>query len=273
MKKMVWLAIFALTSSGLAVETSVTIAGHIPGTLSMPDKVNGKVPAVLMLHGFASQKDEVGDMYKNLAAKLAEQGIASLRIDFQGSGASKIPFEKMTFTNQVTDAQAALDYLKGLSGVDAARLGVIGFSMGGSVAIKLASNPANPIKSLALWSSASSRALAGLQIESREKAEKDGKVEVDLGWTKITLGKDFFTANQHLDLEGDIARYRGNTLIVYGTADDLSGNAPYLLYNLKGKVRNLVLIDGADHIYHVLSDDKSESTQVIQLTTNWFAGL
>lgn len=50
-------------------------------------------------------------------------------------------------------------------------------------------------------------------------------------------------------------------MIVYGTADPLSGNAPYFLYNLQGKVRNLVLIDGADHIYHVLTDDKSESNQ------------
>ena len=81
----------ALASSGLAAETSVTIGGHIPGTLSIPDRATGKVPAVLLLHGFASSKDEVGDMYKNLAAKLAAQGIASLRIDFQGSGASTVP--------------------------------------------------------------------------------------------------------------------------------------------------------------------------------------
>lgn len=273
MNKLVWLTVLALASSGMAAQTSVTLAGHIPGTLTMPAKATGKVPAVLLLHGFASQKDEVGDMYKNLAAKLADMGIASLRIDFQGSGDSKIPFEKMTFTNQVSDAQSAFDYLKGAQGIDSNRLGVLGFSMGGAVAIKLALNPANPIKSLGLWSSASSREMASLESEYREKADKDGKVEVDLGWTKITLGKEFFAANQNLTLESDIGRFKGNTLIVYGTADELSGNAPYFLYNLKGKVRNLVLIDGADHIYHVLSDDKSESNQVINLTADWFKGL
>ena len=92
MKKLGWLLFCALASSGLTVESSVTIAGHVPGTLSLPDNAGGKVPAVLLLHGFASQKDEVGNMYKRLAAKLAAQGIASLRIDFQGSGESKIPF-------------------------------------------------------------------------------------------------------------------------------------------------------------------------------------
>ena len=38
-------------------------------------------------------------------------------------------------------------------------------------------------------------------------------------------------------------------------------------------MRQLVLIDGADHIYHVLSDDKSESHQVIDTTADWFKGL
>lgn len=273
MTKLGWLTVFALASSGLAVESSVTIGGHIPGTLSIPDKVASKVPAVLLLHGFASNKDEVGDMYKNLATKLAAQGVASLRIDFQGSGASKVPFEQMTFTNQISDAQAAFDYLKGLSGVDTQRLGVVGFSMGGGVAIKLAANSTNSIKSMALWSSTSSRSLANIESDYREQAQKEGKVNIDLGWTKITLGKDFYSSILNQDLEADIGKYRGNTLIVYGTADDLSGNAPYFLYGLKGKVRNLVLIDGADHIYHVLSDDKSESNQVINTTADWFKGL
>lgn len=273
MIRLTWLTALALASSGLAAESNVMIAGHIPGTLNLPDRAAGKAPAVLLLHGFASQKDEVGDMYKNLAGKLAALGIASLRIDFQGSGASTIPLEMMTFTNQVSDAQAAFDYMKSLGNVDPSRLGVLGFSMGGGVAIKLAANPANPIKSLGLWSSTSSRSLANLQAEYREKAEKEGKVGIDLGWTKITLGKDFFTSVQNQDLESDIGKFKGNTLIVYGTADELAGNAPYFLYNLKGKVRSLVLISGADHIYHVLTPDKSESNQVINLTADWFKGL
>jgi len=44
------------------------------------------VPAVLLLHGFASSKDEVGNMYAREAKALAEKGIASLRIDFAGFG-------------------------------------------------------------------------------------------------------------------------------------------------------------------------------------------
>lgn len=273
MKKLGWLLFCTLASSGLAVESSVTIAGTVPGTLSLPANASGKVPAVLLLHGFVSQKDEVGDMYKNLAVKLAAQGIASLRIDFQGSGDSKIAFEQMTFTNQVSDAQAAFDYLRERPEVDPARLGLLDFSMGGGVAIKVAANTANPVKSLALWSSTGSRSLADIEAGFRATAEKEGVVDVDLGFTKIKLGKAFYNSIQNQNLEADIGKFKGNTVIVYGTVDPLSGNAPYFLYNLQGKVRNLVLINGADHIYHVLTDDKTESNQVIDTTTNWFRGL
>ena len=66
-------------------EKAVTLEGGIQGILCEPE-AESPLPAVLMLHGFASQKDEVGNMYKRLAAALGEQGIASLRIDFRGWG-------------------------------------------------------------------------------------------------------------------------------------------------------------------------------------------
>ena len=68
-------------------EYTVTLDGEIAGVVVQPSG-DGPFPAVLMLHGFASSKDEVGGMYQRLAAQLGEQGIASLRIDFRGWGES-----------------------------------------------------------------------------------------------------------------------------------------------------------------------------------------
>lgn len=48
-------------------EYAVTLAGEIAGTVVKPAG-DGSFATVLMLHGFASMKDEVGDMYKRLAA-------------------------------------------------------------------------------------------------------------------------------------------------------------------------------------------------------------
>lgn len=65
----------------------MTLDNGVVATLAMPAS-DSAVPAVLMLHGFASVRDEVGEMYKRLAAELGERGIASLRIDFRGWGES-----------------------------------------------------------------------------------------------------------------------------------------------------------------------------------------
>src|SRR5215211_2849288 len=85
---------------------------RIPGILALP-KAGGAArsyPAVLMLHGFASHKDEVGDMYLREARALAERGIASLRIDFAGTGDSEQPYTANTWTGMVADAVTAHDW-------------------------------------------------------------------------------------------------------------------------------------------------------------------
>ena len=68
----------------------VTLDNGVAGTLQRPlgVDVTQKAPVVLMLHGFGSSKDEVGNMYARLADALAQRGVGSLRIDFRGFGKS-----------------------------------------------------------------------------------------------------------------------------------------------------------------------------------------
>jgi hypothetical protein len=44
-------------------------------TLTLP-RPDGTSPAALLLHGFASHRDEVGGLYRRLAAALAARGVA-----------------------------------------------------------------------------------------------------------------------------------------------------------------------------------------------------
>lgn len=111
-----------------------------------------KAPAVLICHGLAGNKVGKHRMYVALSECLAKEGIASLRIDFRGSGDSEGPFSEMTYSSEVNDAVLALNYLYKHPQVDGERIGIFGRSFGGAVAI-MASERFKKVKSIALWAS------------------------------------------------------------------------------------------------------------------------
>ncbi len=109
-------------------------------------------PAILLCHGLAGNKSGKSRLYVALSQKLAEQGIASLRIDFRGSGDSEGEFSEMTLESEVSDALLALEFLKTIPDIYTQRIGLFGRSVGGMVALK-AARCYGEIKSLAIWAS------------------------------------------------------------------------------------------------------------------------
>ena len=174
----------------------ITSGDHqVPGIFAVP-KAGGsaaKHPAVLLLHGFASQKDEVGNMYKNLARGLAEHGIASLRIDFAGSGQSKQTFLDLTYPGMVADARAALEWLLKRPTIDKSHVGVQGFSLGSTLAATLAGTDSR-IRGFASWSGAIINGGPFWPPEDLTKCQANGgHLLLDLGFTKVDLSCAFFT--------------------------------------------------------------------------------
>src|SRR5687767_8455857 len=93
----------------------VKISPDIIGVLTTPEVLSNKLyPAILLLHGFGANKDEVGNTFVIAAEKLAEQNIISLRIDFSGFGDSPKPTTEITIDQLVKDANSALGYLLNL---------------------------------------------------------------------------------------------------------------------------------------------------------------
>ena len=122
-------------SHACCIERHVQIQANgyiISGTFTTPRAggAHAHYPAVLLLHGTASQKDEVGNMYLRLAQKLGRLGYASLRIDFAGSGDSTLPQTAFTYSEEVADAKTALTWLSDNREVDVDALGLVGFSQG-----------------------------------------------------------------------------------------------------------------------------------------------
>jgi hypothetical protein len=162
-------------------ETKVTMPGGIVGIVNRPAG-RARLPAVLLLHSFASQKNENGDLFKRLAAALSAKGIASFRFDYPGWGESRGDIADSTIGAWIDDAGAGYGFLVKQSFVDPNRVGVLGFSVSGGIAIMTASRNPGWFKSMVTWSSIGSfkEMLGFLGKDNMDKAARDGKVDIDL---------------------------------------------------------------------------------------------
>jgi uncharacterized protein len=246
----------------------------IPGILALP-KAGGAArsyPAVLMLHGFASQKDEVGDMYLREARALAERGVASLRIDFAGTGDSQQPYTDNTWTGMVADAVAAYDWLVASSRVLDDRVGVLGFSMGSKVGLGLVAERPD-VAAFGSWSGAMYDGIPDGYIDLYPEAQANGSVVLDLGFAVVELSLAWFDTMIASAPLTDASGYTGPLLAVAGSEDttvDPSVSVNFLA-TLDSPDETLQIIEGADHIYHVLTPDQTLAEAAITITADWFA--
>lgn len=110
------------------------------GTLTLPDGVD-RAPAVLLLSGSGAQ-DRDARLFagyrpmRELADALARAGIASLRLDDRGVGASGGDYAQRTIPELADDARRALDKLRARREIDRDRLMVLGHSEGALVALE-----------------------------------------------------------------------------------------------------------------------------------------
>ena len=99
------------------------------GTVTLPDG-DGPWPGLVTVHGASGPLRDFR-LFTHLESLLVPAGLALLRYDRRGSGASGGDFMAAGFDLLADDALAALDVLAAQPGVDAGRIGMYGFSQGG----------------------------------------------------------------------------------------------------------------------------------------------
>jgi uncharacterized protein len=109
-----------------------------------------KTPAVLICPGFGGNKCGKHRLFVSLGKELAKKGIAVLRFDYRGAGDSEGEFDDITLDSKVSDTLKCLDFLQKHPSIDATRIGLLGRSLGGAIAV-LAARKNQHIKSMALW--------------------------------------------------------------------------------------------------------------------------
>jgi pimeloyl-ACP methyl ester carboxylesterase len=119
-------------SGSLTLEGSLTFATPPSGAAAL--LISGSGP----IDRDSNSKRLAIDVMSQVAAHLAAAGIASLRYDKRGVGASDGSFHAAGFHDNVADSRAALDALRARPEVDPDRIVVIGHSEGALIASVLA---------------------------------------------------------------------------------------------------------------------------------------
>lgn len=229
--------------------------GRIAGTLAAPAGTPPRALA-LMLHGYAGSRNEIpvagGEgMFARAARAFAERGIASLRIDFLGSGQSDGDWADTRFSGQARDAIFVAGWLRreyggGEYGKESP-LGVLGYSQGGLVALRAAAL-AEPFDRFALWNPvmdpmATYGTLFGREtiLHGAQRGTQHGSGEIVDG-TRLRPG--FFAEVLESDPIIDAAHSTVPILVVTGRRDPLVADGAALAERVAaGRAAETVVVD------------------------------
>ena len=107
-------SLFLLTPAPKAQDVTIPgTRGDIYATVQLPGKLarGEELPLVVLCHGFTGSRSGDGH-FAPLAADLAAQGIATVRLDFPGCGNSTEPFTAYTLSNMTDDVESAITYMQ-----------------------------------------------------------------------------------------------------------------------------------------------------------------
>ncbi len=253
----------------------------VPAVVTLPVG-EGPFPAVVFNHGHGGSKDE-NTGFGGIAEALAEAGIASIRMDFPGCGDSTEPFTENTLSNMIADSNAAKDYLVANYPVDADKLGILGYSMGGRLASMIIGEEDCPYQAAVLLAGAvgdgeelangmAKDGSAADYKEAIEIAEKEGKYTTTNQYgTVLDFSADWFkdaVASKPLE---NAANFTKPVLVIYGDKDTVvPAEVNKLSVEAYSDVEEIVVPD-ADHGYGFYSDQPDVTAMVEGSITDFFA--
>ncbi len=212
---------------------------------------------VIFLHGLLSNRQF--HLFKRLASQLSQEGIASLRFDFNGQGESEGLLQDMTVENELLDAQAVLDHVKQYPWVK--QIILVGYSLGGVVAGLLAAKNEPCVDALVQVAAAAvmhDDALSG-KIMNATYDPQNIPDYVRVFFVK-KIGKAYLEAARDIDIFSRTCSYSGPVCLIHGTKDSI---VPYRYseqYYQQYPNAQLHLIENENHLL------LHNPTEVAQLT-------
>ncbi|HPP02447.1 MAG TPA: dienelactone hydrolase family protein [bacterium] len=120
------------------IEIQSTPRRRIPVVVTLPDTGTPPYPGVVCIHGHGGTRYspyDTASIYKGFAAELARRGMVTIAADV---GQHEVREMGRTLMGErLWDLVRCVDYLTGMEGVDAKRIGCAGLSLGGEMAMWL----------------------------------------------------------------------------------------------------------------------------------------
>jgi len=209
------------------------------------DRPAGAPRAVaLFAHCFTCGKDIRAA--KRIAEGLTARGIAVLRFDFTGIGASEGEFANTNFSSNVADLVAAADHLRK---VERAPALLIGHSLGGAAVLAAASEVPEARAVATIAAPADPSHVTGLLKDRIPEIRAHGEVEVTLAGRPFRIRREFLDDVSGQRLDAKIAELRKALLVLHAPTDDLVGidNASHIFLAAKHP-KSFVSLADADHL-------------------------
>ncbi|GAB4392496.1 MAG: bifunctional alpha/beta hydrolase/OsmC family protein [Kiloniellaceae bacterium] len=215
----------------------------------------------LFAHCFTCNKDIFAAA--RIAEGLTAQGIAVLRFDFTGLGASEGDFANTNFSSNVEDLVRAADFLR--ESYQAPGL-LIGHSLGGAAILAAAGRVPEAKAVATIGAPADPAHVAHHFTEARPEIEAAGEAEVLLVGRPFRIKKQFLEDIEQHKLEGAIAGLRKALMVFHAPRDATVGvdNASRIFLAAKHP-KSFVSLDDADH----LLSRRSDAVYVAQVLAAW----
>jgi uncharacterized OsmC-like protein/esterase/lipase len=215
------------------------------------DRPDGPTRAVaLFAHCFTCGKDNKAARF--IAEGLKLRGIAVLRFDFTGLGASEGEFANTTFSSNVDDLVAAADHLRKNVGAPAI---LIGHSLGGAAVLAAAHRIPDAHAVVTIAAPFDPAHVKGLLGDHVDEIKEKGEVEVTLVGRPFRIRRELLDDVAEQNLSARIASLHKALLVFHSPTDDTVSidNASKIFLAAKHP-KSFISLSDADHLLRLPRD-------------------
>lgn len=238
-------------------------------------------PILLFVHGFKGFKD--WGAFNLLADFFANEGFVFIKMNFSHNGLTLEEdfyfddlkaFGNNNFSIEIDDIDVMLKGLRGRkppidrAELDFKRIGIIGHSRGGSIAL-LKACQSSKIKAAVSWAAVDDLVAQYASADTQQNWQKQGVIYVKNGRTKQDMPmyyqfyEDSIANADKFSLEKALRKMKKPILAFHGTADPTLPMAMARNIQFWGKTVKLIKVEGGDHVFGASHPYEEEDLPVI----------